>query len=133
MVADVMRVAAVVLALVATGAACAAGSEADPTLPPAVVDSKQAAQGGKPETAVLESVLIPAKGRPLAIIGGQRVMLGEKFGEDKLVKITENEVVLRGKEGETHLFLNPAVHLKPIARRSAATRGATSSGGRSQP
>lgn len=43
---------------------------------------------------VLQSVLISAR-RKSAIIGGQVVGLGEKYGEARVVKITESEVVLK--------------------------------------
>lgn len=90
-------------------------ADTDPTRPPlqAGVD-KQADAQTSGAGAVLESVLIPAQGKPLAIISGKTVYLGQKFGEDKLISVTQNEVVLRGKDGTTRLALNPSVSLKPI-------------------
>lgn len=126
MVANVMRVAAILMLSLAWMGELRAETD-DPTAPPSATAASQATGGGgtakgEVAAAVLESVLIPAKGRPLAIISGKRVLLGEKFGEDKLVKVTENEVVLRGQGGETRLPLNPAVSLKPTVHRASAVQ-----------
>lgn len=67
----------------------------DPTRPPAELGVGSA--GGAELAAkgpVLQSVLISAH-RKSAIIGGQVVGLGEKYGEARVVKITESEVVLK--------------------------------------
>lgn len=67
----------------------------DPTRPPAELGV--VAAGGAEMAAkgpVLQSVLISA-GRKSAIIGGQVVGLGEKYGEARVIKITESEVVLK--------------------------------------
>ena len=134
MAADVKRVGGtLLLALAWAGAANGAGLEADPTLPPTVTEGSLAQAGGKSASPVLESVLIPVKGRPMAVISGKSVVLGEKFGEDRLVKVTENEVVLRGKEGDTRLALNPAVSLKPISRHQAGAQSGAQAPARSQP
>ncbi len=123
MAANVMGVCGAMLLLAWTGELRAAID--DPTMPPAAAVASPLVGGGVTEkaeaaAAVLESVLIPLMGRPLAVISGKPVLLGEKFGEDKLVKVTEKEVVLRGQGGETRLSLNPAVSLKPIVHRASA-------------
>lgn len=63
----------------------------DPTRPPAElgVGAEMAAKG-----PILQSVLI-SRGRKSAIIDGQVVGLGGKYGEARVVKITESEVVLK--------------------------------------
>jgi len=67
----------------------------DPTRPPTELG---VGAGGGAEMAakgpVLQSVLISAR-RKSAIIGGQVVALGGKYGEARVVKITESEVVLK--------------------------------------
>ena len=75
---------------------------ADPTRPPSSFmegntgDVQQAASG-----PVLQSVLISPRRRE-AIISGQTVKVGDSLGESKVVRITENEVVLRtGKALQT--------------------------------
>jgi MSHA biogenesis protein MshK len=80
---------------------------ADPTRPPPAFDRSQADSGTAVTGPVLQSVLLGA-GRSEAIISGQVVRTGEKFGDAQVIKITEAEVVLRnGKELQTvKLFPN---------------------------
>lgn len=90
----------------------------DPTRPPAVMDARPeptaGVQAGGP---VLQSVLISPT-RKAAIISGRTVALGEKFGDARVVKITETEVVLRnGKEMQT-LKLFPEIEKRPGASRT---------------
>lgn len=97
----------------------------DPTRPPAAFDRGQgaAAVGTGP---MLQSVLI-ASGRSEAIISGQTVRLGEKFGDAQVIKITDTEVVLRnGKELQT-LRLFPSIEKRPTYSHAG-----TKSGGRVQ-
>ena len=83
---------------------------ADPTRPP----SGFSADGGAAPAAapgamlVLQSVLIGDTARS-AIISGEHVLLGQKIGGSRLVKVGETEVVLL--EGKAHrtLKLFPAV------------------------
>ena len=98
---------------------------ADPTRPPGnvVMDSQAAVDVSGP---VLQSVLIPKKGRPLAVIGGQTVPLGGKYGESTLVRVTERDVVLDGPEGVERLLLTPAAEktmIKNSPARKAQERG----------
>jgi len=86
----------------------------DPTRPSGVNDQGTAmsADGGP----VLQSILISA-GRRIAVISGQAVKLGEQFGGARVVKIAENEVVLRnGNEFQT-LKLFPSLGKKMMSDR----------------
>ena len=87
---------------------------ADPTRPPdyAPTDAAPGVSGG----SRLESVLI-APDRRVAVIGGQQVRLGEKFGDGRVVRITESEVVIRTADGTQTLKLFPEVEKRPRARR----------------
>ncbi|CAN5905461.1 hypothetical protein BH11PSE12_BH11PSE12_33050 [soil metagenome] len=93
----------------------------DPTRPPAsfgiakATDAQMAASG-----PTLQSVLI-SSGRKVAVISGQVVNLGGKFGDAQVVKITESEVVLLTGNNLQTLKLFPNVEKR-----------LTSSGGRSQ-
>lgn len=81
----------------------------DPTRPPAelgAVAAEGAEMGVKGPR--LQSVLISA-GRKSAIIGGQVVGLGEKYGEARVIKITESEVVLKTGNVKETLRLFPDV------------------------
>lgn len=86
---------------------------ADPTRPP---EAWLNALGGNAEGPVLadqgrlQLVLLPARGGPAqAIIGGRTVRPGDRYGEDTVVHIRETDVLLRGPEGETRLYLAPQV------------------------
>lgn len=106
-----------------------AQTTADPTRPPAAL-LDNSSQSAVPAEAVLQSVLIPKKGRPLAVIGGQTVKLGELFDERRLVKVSEREVVLEGPNGKESLPLTPGVEKTNIIvkknRKPSAVRAAQS-------
>ena len=88
---------------------------ADPTRPPNAGhdDGVVAAVQSGPR---LESVLI-APDRRIAVINGQQVRLGAKYGEGQVVRITESEVVIRKAEGVETLKLFPEAEKRPRARR----------------
>ena len=105
----------------------------DPTRPPAgfVDQLSGAAPGARSAGAIsvgavageaadaeansgLQSVLIPKHGKPVAIIGGKYVPLGERYGDFELVAVGESQVVLaRGKERKV-------LKLTPRAEKSTA-------------
>jgi MSHA biogenesis protein MshK len=82
---------------------------------------------------VLQSVFLPRKGKPFAVIGGQTVKLGEMYGDSRLVKLSEREAVLDGPAGIESLLLTPGIEKTniiaktitktPVAKR--APRGST--------
>jgi MSHA biogenesis protein MshK len=89
--------------------ACPAQSLPDPTRPPPSLGAPQEQTSGKtPAGPELQSVLISST-RKVAIISGQSVKLGEKYGEARVVKITETEVTLRNGPDVQVLKLFPSV------------------------
>ena len=77
---------------------------------------------GEPAGPVLQSVLIPKSGRPLAVIDGQQVRLGERYGESRLVKLSEREAVLDGPNGSERLRLTPDVgKINLVAKKATKT------------
>jgi MSHA biogenesis protein MshK len=102
---------------------------ADPTRPPGMLEAEPGA--GTTSAPVLQSVMISPAART-AIIGGETVRLGGRYGEARVVKITESEVVLRSAGGTEILRMYPGVELSlpkasvPAApkapRKSAAPR-----------
>lgn len=86
----------------------------DPTRPPAGLSQGNA---GAPVTSgpQLQSVRISARQRS-AIISGQRVKVGEKLGDARVVMISENEVILKGGSGLQTLKLFPDVGKRLIMR-----------------
>ncbi len=104
-------VAGVFLAWAAQGAPFA-----DPTRPPDAAPGGAAPGGPSSLGPRLESVLI-APDRRLAVISGQQVRLGEKFGDGHVVRITESEVVIRSGEGTETLKLLPEAEKRLRSRR----------------
>jgi MSHA biogenesis protein MshK len=106
---------------------------ADPTQPPA-----EFAQGGEDaaaredapeEETRLDSVLLPKDGRPLAVIGGRQVRLGEYLGGRRLIRLTEREAVLEGPDGIERLFLTPGIEKTATRRESKAKASARTMSG----
>jgi len=106
-----------VLALALAVAPCAAHAApfADPTRPP---HAPEAAKGSAvlPGGPRLESVLI-APDRRVAVISGQQVTLGSRFGDGQVVRITESEVLIRKPDGEESLKLFLGGGRRPPAAR----------------
>jgi hypothetical protein len=99
----------------------------DPTRPPVGLsaDSPEAEGAMAP---VLQSVMIPKTGKPIAIIGGRQVSLGGMYGESRLIKLTEQEAVLKGPAGIECLLLTPdARKTNMIIKLPAATRAQSGS------
>jgi MSHA biogenesis protein MshK len=92
---------------------------ADPTRPPNVFSEEGAA--ATPAGPRLESVLI-APDRRLAVISGQQVRLGGKYGEGQVVRITETEVVIRNGEATETLKLLPEAQKRPARSDKRAPR-----------
>ncbi len=105
-----------VMATLAAGALSAQITN-DPTRPPsgyADVENSGLASGGP----VLQSVMITPTLKA-AIIDGEMVKLGGKFGNAQVVKISENEVVLRDNEQIQVLKMYPGVEKRDSARSAA--------------
>ncbi len=101
---------------------------ADPTRPPeAWLSASPTSEDATTETGQrLQSVLIPQHGHPVAVIGGKTVVQGGMLGDQRLVRLTEREAVLKGPEGVTHLYLTPEVEKRMVA--SPKSRPAKASG-----
>jgi MSHA biogenesis protein MshK len=91
---------------------------ADPTRPPNILSEEGVAATSGPR---LESVLI-APDRRLAVIGGQQVRLGGKYGEGQVVRITETEVVIRNGDATETLKLLPEAQKQPARSDKRAPR-----------
>lgn len=102
------------------GGARAQAVFSDPTRPPPGMTSPVADSVG--ETGpVLQSAKIPKRGKPVAIIGGQQVKLGEMYGESRLIRLNEREAVLEGPSGIEHLPLTPGIEKTNVSKKSPAT------------
>ncbi len=123
---DLMRLIALAL-LVATTSALA--QSADPTRPPAAwlapVDDAAKSGGDASGGLRLQSVLVRQGGRPVAVIGGKTVALGDRVGGATLVRLNEREAVLQGADGVTHLYLTPDVEKQMIETPKPRKTGKT--------
>lgn len=78
----------------------------DPTRPPDGQDASASSVGsGGP---VLQSVML-SPSRKVAVISGEIVALGGRYGASKLVRLTESEAVLKIGSDVTVLKLHPQV------------------------
>lgn len=97
----------------------AQGLMADPTRPPGVL----AATGDGVATGgpVLQSVML-SPGRKIAMISGEMVALGGRYGSARLVKLTESEAVLKDGADTTVLKLFPLIEKRMAGdiKKSAA-------------
>lgn len=99
---------------------------ADPTQPPGASHGGVEPASGSPEGPRLQSVLI-APNRKVAVISGQTVPLGGIYGESRVIRITEGEVVLQSGQERTTLKLLSDVEkrvLRPSVKAGAAHKGA---------
>lgn len=123
----VCRVFLLLVLSLSTWSAQAQVGLSDPTRPP--VGLTASTLDAELETGpVLQSVVIPKKGKPVAIIGGKQVRLGELYGESRLIKLTEKEAVLESAAGIERLMLTPGIEKTNIITKSPATRRAQSGG-----
>jgi hypothetical protein len=82
----------------------------DPTRPAVSVDALPVAVSAVRE--ILQSVII-SPNHKAAIISGETVVLGDSFGDSRLLEVNEGAVVLQNAEGKRVLTLFPGVALKP--------------------
>jgi MSHA biogenesis protein MshK len=98
------------LGLGALAATALAAPFADPTRPPGTSDvPASAAPAAAPR---LQSVLI-APDRRIAVINGESYRLGDRFGDGRVAKISETEVVIRQGSRNEVLKLYPGSERRP--------------------
>lgn len=83
----------------------------DPTKPPAEISAVPVGQAVAPKDSGLQSIIISTT-RRAAIINGQTVELGAKYGDARLVGVSESGVVLEGSQGRQVLALFPGVEIQ---------------------
>jgi MSHA biogenesis protein MshK len=103
------------LLLLSTFSFASAQSLRDPTRPPASLGQAEHPEAGA-AGPVLQSVLVSPE-RKIAIISGQTVKLGGKFGDAKVIRITESEVVLSNGSHVQTLKLFPALEKQSGSHR----------------
>lgn len=112
---------ALVLGVMTAGAAAAQGLS-DPTRPPGgQSESAEAVGTGGP---VLQSVML-SPSRKVAVISGEMVALGGRYGSSKLVRLTETEAVLKNGADVTVLRLHPLVEKRAVGGAAVKSAGKT--------
>lgn len=115
-----LRVGALALLQLA-GAGAFAEALTDPTRPPPSL-SADAQPDGKlappPSGPVLQSILISPT-RVVAIISGETVKQGDRYGDARVVRISEGEVVLRSGGQLQTLKLFPDIEKLPASRHTS--------------
>lgn len=86
----------------------------DPTRPPEALVHLTSDGAAAVSGPVLQSVVLRRQGGAVAVISGVMVPLGGKLGDSVLVKIKENEVVLKGPLGSEVLRMTPDVNKKTV-------------------
>lgn len=114
------------LAMLAATVVAHAQGLADPTRPPAAVDSPAPAAGGSGAPTGLQTIIRRAGAKPAAVINGEYVVLGGRVGDARVVKIGEDSVTLKSAAGLETLKLMPGVEKSSAADadRKAAGEGA---------
>jgi len=103
------------LTMVLFSVAAVAEELSDPTRPPSLAAPVAVPADGAAanQPAVLQSIII-SKTRRAAIIGGETVELGGKYGDAKLIEVNEGNVVLHGAQGRQVMTLFPDVKMNAV-------------------
>lgn len=95
----------------------------DPTQPPGGLADAQGMSLGS-GGPVLQSVML-SPSRKVAVISGEVVALGGRYGGSRLVKLTETEAVLKSGTEVTVLRLHPRVEKRAAAGSSGKNAAKT--------
>lgn len=108
-------------------ASCAAMAQAEPLPDPTrpaidLTPSGAVSADAKPVVSSegLRTILI-SPDRRSAIINGQQIPLGGKFGDERLMAVCEDRVVLQGTDGRREVSLYPEVAITGLAKRNCLT------------
>lgn len=107
------------LCLLSASAAAAGETLRDPTRPPAALHAGEGAEIDSGPT--LQSIRL-LNGQYTAVISGETVKVGSKYGEARVVKIKETEVVLKTGDSFETLKLFPDVEKRPAANNKRSKR-----------
>jgi hypothetical protein len=91
---------------------------ADPTRPPTSLSMPEAEaptqQANEAPASGLQTIIWRKGAKPAAIINGERVELGGRLGDARLVHLGETEAVLQGPNGKETLRMISGVEIKPV-------------------
>ena len=110
-------------ALVATGSALA--QVPDPTRPAGASAAPETGSVAAPVESGVQTVILRPGGKSAAVINGQYVVVGDKLGNKRVMKISESEVVLKGEGGREVIKVTPAIEKLPTRKTAAIKRHTT--------
>ena len=116
----ILRTAVLLAWMPCLATAAAAQAMVDPTRPPGVL--ADAAAGEPAGGPVLQSVML-SPGRKMAVISGEAVILGGRYGAARLVRLTEIEAVLKNGAETIVLKLYPRVEKRVAGRLESGSAG----------
>ena len=91
----------------------------DPTRPPFQMMTPATGGATAPVEAGMQTVIVRRKGKSGAVINGQYVEVGGKVGDKRVIRISENEVVLQGEGGREVIRLIPSIEKTPVVKPAA--------------
>ncbi len=97
----------------------------DPTRPPAALMTPETGSVAAPVESGVQTVILRHGRKSAAVINGQYVVVGGKFGDKRVVKISESEVVLQGESGREVIKVMPAIEKMPTRNKTAIKRQTT--------
>ena len=98
----------------------------DPTRPAGILLTPEAGAGAAaPVESGVQTVILRPGGKSAAVINGQYVVVGDKLGDKRVLKITESEVVLKGESGREVIKVTPAIEKMPTRKPAAIKRRTT--------
>jgi len=110
--------------LIGTGAVHA--QVPDPTRPAGNQVTAEGASGvSAPVESGVQTVILRPGGKSAAVINGQYVVVGGKFGDKRVLRITESEIVLKGEGGREVIKVMPSIEKTPARKTAAKTQRTT--------
>ena len=109
------------------GAGTAYAQVSDPTRPAGGPGTTEAGSGvvSAPVESGVQTVILRPGGKSAAVINGQYVVVGGKFGDKRVLRITESEIVLKGESGREVIKVMPSVEKTPARKTAAKTQRTT--------
>lgn len=87
------------------------------------------AEGGSgspaPSESGVQTVILRPGGKSAAVINGQYVVVGGKFGGKRVQRITETEIVLKGESGREVIKVMPSIEKTPAGKTTAKAQRTT--------
>jgi hypothetical protein len=97
----------------------------DPTRPSDALTTPDPGNRTAPAETGVQTVILRPGGKSTAVINGQSVAVGGKFGGKRVLKITESEIVLKGEDGREVMKVTPSIEKTPAKKTAAKAQRTT--------